>query len=251
MLKKTIIDFTNISSYPSCIFEFVSLILNDGITLKELKGLESYIDDKVDFQKRFHPYYEKYYKEIKLLERKLSDYCIICYHATKVENLNTIRENGIFINRDEYINMLSSFLKKKIESQELFEKSVKKLKEQYDSKYEESDYHICFVLNKSAFNNGYDLYLNNIGGEIARWAFQEDLNDIFNKLCENGIPCIIKFKISFKDIVPCYQIDIVERMITNVLQNELFNRSFRILAEGKTKKKINSNAIVDIIEYIN
>lgn len=179
---------------------------------------------------------------------------IVCYHATKVYDCNQILKKGLQTNDwNRYsISMRETLSHLKVLN---VDEVIKCIHKEYKRKYsiDNRQPQICFFsglqLADGEDSAGYDQFCENIGGELARWALQETLPNVFNTLKNNGDQVIIKFKLPFLDIVDYQKEIILYQFISYYAAKYFWNWDYTVAFDGATNKDVAPDQILEIIQY--
>lgn len=177
------------------------------------------------------------------------------FHASKVLSANDF-EGGLKTNEwTAYSNMMCKTLKKLGATTADIETAKSLIEKEYQRKYTNLDLDpsLCFFsdisLARSENQVGYDQFCENIGGELARWALRDKMPEIYNLLCCNGIPVIVKFILPFRDVVDFHKEKLAYQFIAYYSAQYFWNMPFHIEFDSITTKEVDLNNILEIIKY--
>lgn len=145
---------------------------------------------------------------------------IICFHNTRVLDIDHIKKNGLLFPINGYKERIILDLKKNNIASDIIKmisSSIDNILSNFinDPCMIEKHKQICFYLNINYHNTYYDFY-NNYGGELLKEALKRlSIDDsIKKKILSFGVPCIIKFNSPFNFFEKCKQEDISIYLLT-------------------------------------
>lgn len=202
-----LIDVSDVSTIPvevkDKIYEAFSLLPEDVIdSLKD-----SYASDENVMQSIIGKVYKNL--ENTQLYSQLTDilekYEIVCFHSTKMISKDRVKEYGLSTNEwSKYKSNIIDVYKSLGISKEKIEMALKYLWNTYKDRYLDVGCkpHLCFYSNLSMLETegggaGYDIYCENIGGEMAKIALQNDCKELYSLLKNSGKSFVVKFKIPY------------------------------------------------------
>ena len=200
-----LIDVSDVSTIPvevkDKIYEAFSLLSEDVIdSLKD-----SYASDENVMQSIIGKVYKNL--ENTQLYSQLTDilekYEIVCFHSTKMISKYRVKEYGLSTNEwSKYKSNIIDVYKSLGISKEKIETALKYLWNTYKDRYLDvgCEPHLCFYSNLSMLETegggaGYNIYCENIGGEMAKIALQNDCKELYSLLKNSGKSFVVKFKI--------------------------------------------------------
>lgn len=202
---------------------------------------------------------EKYLKQPKaqwLYERLndiMSQYEIICYHATKVLNKSSILNEGLKVNEIEsYKNYIYDVCSELEFEQENINEIMKSINGTYENKYKLSNPQLCFFTNLSMIDTetpGYEQFCENIGGEWIRDALKRGHRELYKPLQEHGEAVIVKFKMPFQNIIECKKDDALYQIIVHYAGKYFWNKEFSIAFDGVTGQNVPPQNIIKLLPY--
>lgn len=254
--SKMVIDVSRPSTYPA---ELENIIMNYFSKLSEeiktkIKAEE--IEYEVDVRCAIEDYVGPHKAEAlynKLIDI-MKDYEIIVYHSTKALSNSCFMKDGLQPNEwNWYEQTLSKTLKKLGAGEEDLNKAINLIKREYERKYINREPALCFFSDLSLIDDsesaGYEQFCENIGGELARWALKEKEPGIYKVLKDNGEQMIVKFKLSFSDIVWHQQDSILFQFICYVAGKYFWDYTYQVNFDGITKVSVMPEKILEFIPY--
>ena len=180
-------------------------------------------------------------------------YELMCYHATRVGNIDTIWKNGLFADMDKYKKNLTDFLRMKKVSENKIQSALALIDNEYLRKYKDIPHLICFFTNRISLYNdddsyAYDQFCETVGGELANWALENTLPDVLSVLRTNGIPVVVKFKTPLSK-VPNYRKEIIIfQFVSAIAAKHLWNYNYVIETDGSIIGDVPPSDIISVIE---
>ena len=157
-------------------------------------------------EKHFSPTFtEGYYMYQDELIPVFDRYELLCFHATRVPEIDSIRRYGIISDMSQYEERMRSFLKSEQVERDRIEATIESIRHEYTRKYGRNPHQICFFINlKSLYSEdgsaAYDQFYETVGGELAKWALEEKMPDILGILQTKGTPIVVRCAIPFAKI---------------------------------------------------
>lgn len=181
-------------------------------------------------------------------------YNILCYHATRVENINTIKERGLLSSLDDYDQLLSGFLKREGINKGKIEEILESIHCVARRKNYKGIHQICFYINKNDLYNedgsaGYDQFLETIGGELAHWALYNKNPETLSILQTKGIPVVVCFKTPFSRIAYSHKDKVISPFVYNIAAKSIWDFDYEIRADAELVGDVTPENIVEIIPY--
>ena len=178
---------------------------------------------------------------------------IICYHATKLLSLETIRSTGLRTNDwERYSSNIKEALDKGGASATEIEEALRRIKYEKERKDHNGRDRLCYFANTKSFVGdgvaGYDQFCQNVGGELARWALQEDMPNVYKILCNSGKSALVKFSIPFNWVADFEREYIIAHFFYHVASEYLWNYLYEIEFDGNLFKDVPGSSIIEIIE---
>lgn len=194
-----IISVDNPTTFPcgteDLVYKYIDELPPETISkLHDIENGNDYSSPKQIFDKIGAP---NLYDEILPL---FKDCSLLCYHATRVLNENTILNTGLLLND---WNNYSVFLREALEltaiSETDIENALTLIKQEQERKTRDIPPVICFYAS-SFMDNYMEAFCCNVGGEIARWALRDKMPDVFEKLKNIGTPVVVECALPLDDI---------------------------------------------------
>lgn len=214
-----LIDVSDVNTIPvevkNKIYESFSLLPEDIID--NLK--DSYVSDENVMQSIIGKVYKNL--ENTQLYSQLTDilekYEIVCFHSTKMISKDRVKEYGLSTNEwNKYKSNIIDVYKSLGISKEKIEMALKYLWNTYKDRYLDigCEPHLCFYSNLSMLETenggaGYNIYCENIGGEMAKVALQDSCKELYSLLKNSGKSYVVKFKIPYSRISDYRKDDVI------------------------------------------
>jgi hypothetical protein len=113
--------------------------------------------------------------------------------------------------------------------------------------------YICgFSIIEGAQVEGYAEYAQfceSFGGEIARWALEEKMPNVYKILKENGKPVIIKFIAPLRTICSIHMDKVAWQLICYCTVKRYFNCNYTMAFDAAFTESIPGENILDVIQY--
>lgn len=241
-----IIDVNNPATFPTeienLVFNYIDEMPSDAIS--QLNNIENGVTDgspKYYFDKIGAP---SLYDSILPLFKGCS---LRCYHATRVLDEKTILNNGLLLNDwNNYSVILREALELTAIPETDIENAITLAKKEQERKTQDIPPVICFY--SSSFMDCIpETFCCNVGGEIARWALEDKMPDVFEKLKNIGTPVVVECALPLDDIEWPWIEEIVYFIVYFYAEKKLWNRNYTIKFEGRIKRNIKPSEIVRII----
>ncbi len=240
--KLQIIDFLNSDTFPSNLLKLVSDFYNANTEIKKtlLESPHCLADNII-----FNRYYFAQ-NVLKGIEKEIADKTFALYHATRIDNADTILQLGIkCFEKNEYIKYIETVLRVKGVCYFRRKKAIKHLKKTQSDKYCFSlKQNVCFFSNYTGDDTFYTEYCKNIGGELALSAFQDDFPQIFS-LLQSGKPVIVKFESDYASFSSCTKECICKQFFRWASAKCLGFGEQTIEVDGEIEKNITPEHIID------
>lgn len=251
-----LIEMADPSTYPESLhgefIRFVETMSERDVSTVE-KNLEQLDSSNTLYIDGFEPGVEMSAPLYRRFSDILMAYSFVCYHATRVLDVNQIRMNGLLPNSwDSYSARMEKVLA------ELNVPDIPAVMRclcstyKYKSKISANKPEICFFSErKMAGIQGGSVcgkYCQNIGGETADWALRDQKPEVLELLKKHGIGVIVRFEIPFHDFAPSYIRDnVIYRFI--LYYAALYFKGIKYVTQfdGKTNTSIPPDRILDII----
>ncbi|WP_456082462.1 hypothetical protein [Mediterraneibacter sp.] len=191
------------------------------------------------------------------LENILKKYEIVCFHSTKMLSKNRVREYGLNTNEwNKYrANIIDTYERLGV-SRDKIDVAITFLQKAYKERYLDIGClpHLCFYSNLSMLEEtdgsvGYNVFCENIGGELALYALKGNYPNLYKLLKDNGESFVVKFKIPYSKI-SCYRKeDILLHLITYYAGVYFKSKKYNIEFIAETQFDIPQKDILAIIDY--
>lgn len=177
---------------------------------------------------------------------------ILCYHATKVLSVETIKNEGIRINAwEQYSNNVKEALELAGVSSAEIEETLQLIKHEKKRKEPNGRDRLCYFSNPLDFKingPGYYQFCQNVGGELARWALEDYMPDVYKILRDSGERVLVKFSLPFNWIERFEKDDIITLFIYHEVASYLWNYSYDIEFDGNLFRDVPTSSIISIIK---
>ena len=253
------IDVTDEKSFPTdikrIVFEYLSLLSKDI----EKRILENKIDYSVDVRCAIEDYIAPF-KAPALYEKVIAvlDGCsIISYHATKVLDTESVRKNGLHTNTWEwYSKYLEDSLKALSFDEDTRKSALNLVEEEYNRKYlnNRRTAQICFfsgirLLENEDGSAGYEQFCENIGGELARWALEDKMPEVYQVLKNSGTPIIVKVALPYMDLMEFLYESVAYQFVSYYAAKYYWDFEYEIDYDCITDKDVATDKILEIIPF--
>lgn len=166
---------------------------------------------------------EKAAEIFELLRNYLSTCIIRAYHATRIIDDQEIIQDGLHpFELNSYTERIVGVLVGQGISIETGQLISKKIRGFVEWQGRENGY-LSLFNSYRFYEDGYDQFTQNYGGETVRFAIADDHPEVFSLLCEIGIPVIVFCLVNWDDIVPIYQESYIQTVISAVLSKNILN----------------------------
>lgn len=244
----SIIDSSDYNSFPK---EFIKAVIDkvNNMPPSERQELVISNDDNI-IKKYFDINGNNYYWYQNTLIPLMNKYDFICFHSTKIYDENLILDNGLRINEWNIYSktMSDTFFKLKIDK-ETQTKALKYIKKEYDRKIRNPE--ICFFSGLNLISNdytaGYENWCESMGGELASWALEEKMPDVYKLLKNNGEAYYVKFKLKFDKFCNYCKDSILKELLVKVISKEFWNKEYEVRFDGKTLYDVPKENILQLI----
>lgn len=254
-----LIDVSDVSTIPievkNKIYESFSALPEDVID--KLKNCDS--SDENIMLSIIEKFY-RYPKNMQLYSQLtdiLEKYEIVCFHSTKMISKGRVKEYGLSTNEwSKYKSNIIDVYKSLGIAKDKIEMALKYLWNIYKDRYLDAgcEPHLCFFSNLSMLETedggaGYNIYCENIGGEMAKVALQDSCKELYSLLKNSGKSFVVKFKIPYSRILDYRKDDVVFSFISYYAGLYFQKKKYEIGFLGETQYDISSEDILDIIDY--
>lgn len=244
----SIIDSSDYNSFPK---EFIKTIIDKINNMPPVERQKLVIsNDNNIIKKYFDINGSNYYWYQNTLIPLMNKYDFICFHSTKVYDENLILDNGLKTNEwNTYSKTMSdTFFKLKIDKETQTE-ALKYIKNEYDRKIRNPE--ICFFSDLNLISNdyaaGYENWCESMGGELASWALEEKMPDVYKLLKSNGEAYYVKFKLKFDKFCIYCKDSILKELLVKVINKEFWNKEYEVRFDGKTLYDVPKENILQLI----
>ena len=194
--------------------------------------------------------YQMYHDElIPIFDR----YELICYHATRVGSIETLRESGLCSGMDKYEKHLAEFLRTENVPEDQIRLAQELISKEYLRKYHDNRHQICFFTNYISLHDeagscAYDQFYETVGGELANWALENDLPNVWKVLRTKGIPVVVKFKCPFSKVANYQKDSLIFPFVSAIAAKHLWGFDYVIESDGSLIGDVPPSNILSIIE---
>lgn len=244
----SIIDSSDYNSFPK---EFIKTVIDKINNMPPVERQKLVISNDINIIKKYFDINgNNYYWYQNTLIPLMNKYNFICFHSTKVYDKNLILDNGLKINEwNTYSKTMSdTFFKLKIDKETQTE-ALKYIKNEYDRKIRNPE--ICFFSGLNLISNdyaaGYENWCESMGGELANWALEEKMPDVYKLLESNGEAYYVKFKLKFDKFYIYCKDSILKELLVKVISKEFWNKEYEVRFDGKTLYDIPKENILQLI----
>ncbi len=254
MPTKTI-DVTKPETYPYGLFESVQDLIST-IPEERLRTIKNtQIDCENDAFCAIEDYLgcsSQYWFYKKELIPLFSQYNIICYHATRVGDIESIHRKGICSSFYDYLNQLESFLTQQDVTKDEIAAVLDTIKKKYAQKYAIANHSICFFTNPISFHTedrlaGFDQYCETIGGELAYDALLGANPKVLSLLQSTGVPIVIQFRTPFSAVLDHQKYGIIYHFVAYAAVKQIWGYDLTIEPDGAIVGDVKPEDILDII----
>ena len=178
---------------------------------------------------------------------------IVCYHATKLLSPERIKSEGLRTNDwERYSGDIREALEKGGVPAAEIEEALQRIKHEKVRKEHNAQDRLCYFANLINYEvedgPGYDQFCQNIGGELARWALQEYMPDVYKVLRESGESVLVKFSILFNWVADFEREGIIAHFIYHEAAAYLWNNLYDIEFDGNLFRDVPGSYILEIIK---
>lgn len=180
-------------------------------------------------------------------------YELICYHATRVGNIETLLEDGLCSCMDKYEKRLIEFLRIENVPEDQIRLAQELIRKEYLRKYRDNHHQICFFTNYISLHDeegscAYDQFCETVGGELANWALENDLPNVWRVLRTKGIPVVIKFKLPFSMVANYHKDSLIFPFVSAVAAKHLWGFDYIIESDSSLIGDVPPSNIINITE---
>lgn len=182
-----------------------------------------------------------------------NQYDILCYHATRIGTRDSILLNGLRTNMHDYFETLKSFLLSEGVPISRINLALNAIQKEYQRKYKDDPHQLCFFTSLISFRNcdgsaGYDQFCETVGGELAKWALEEQCPDILEILRTKGIPVVVEFTTPFSSIADYHKDSLIFPFVAHVVSKELWELDYLIEADSSLIGEVPPDRILRLID---
>lgn len=176
---------------------------------------------------------------------------LLCFHATRLMDIDVIYKKGLFANSaDKYISLFVQTLRNLNFTEDVISAAAELVKAEYERKYNGRNPQLCFFTPLSSIssdsNTTYNQFCQNVCGELARWALEEKMPDVLQRLSEAGKPVIVEFSLSYSQIPDFYQEIFIKNIIEYYFGLFFWNKKYPIEYSGCTYNDVPSSQIIKV-----
>lgn len=247
---------TKISVYDFSTYTSELIEIRSNIKILSKKEIARFKDE---YDSLFGNLKRNYYKSpfmtqiIHDINDVLSRCDIICFHNTRVTNLNNIIYNGLTYPNKCYCkrvekDMINASVPVNIIKKVIYE--ISKLIRIWEDEPIQKNKQVCFYLSEQ-FENDFSDFYNCFGGELMRQIleFMDLDSDIKEKIKNIGKPVIVKFYYPFSKFEEHKREDIIIGMLAYWIEIDFYsNYSKPFCTDGRLLYEIPSQNIIDIKE---
>lgn len=244
----SIIDSSDYNSFPK---EFIKTVIDKINNMPPVERQKLFFSNDINIIKKYFDINgNNYYWYQNTLIPLMNKYNFMCFHSTKVYDKNLILDNGLKINEwNTYSKTMSdTFFKLKIDKETQTE-ALKYIKNEYDRKIRNPE--ICFFSGLNLISNdyaaGYENWCESMGGELASWALEEEMPDVYKLLKSNGEAYYVKFKLKFDKFYIYCKDSILKELLVKVISKEFWNKEYEVRFDGKTLYDVPKENILQLI----
>lgn len=178
---------------------------------------------------------------------------LLCYHATRVDCIESITRNGIFSDMGKYRKFIASFMKTEGLDDEVIHDAMDLILKEYERKYYGKPHQICFFVNYTSLYDkegyaAYDQFYETVGGELAHWALENKLPTVLSVLQEKGIPVVIKFKIPFSKVAEYHKDSLIFPFVCSIAAKHIWGYNYAIEADSSFIGEVPPCDIIEVIK---
>ena len=179
----------------------------------------------------------------------------LCYHATRITHTTEFDKEGLReFSWNRYEKNLSQFFHEKGLDENAVGEVMDLIRHEEERKYASPGHphRTCFF---TPFSNicssndrlGYDQFIENIGGEIARFALRDKMPEVFSLLKSNGKPVVVKVSVEYRRISEWDKRRILYHFIIATLSRIIWNYNYDLGMDFSVNGDIGPNNILDEI----
>lgn len=174
--------------------------------------------------------------------------CMIrAYHATRIIDAREIIECGLIpIEIGKYTERIESVLSDLGVSLETCKLISKEIRIFVETNGRDSNT-VSLFNSYHLYDDGYDQFTQNYGGETVRFAIKNKHPEVFKLLCDIGSPVVVSCIFDWNDIEPIYQESYIQTVISAVLSKFILNNGNIEESEVRVNGRIAASCIEKII----
>lgn len=250
-----LIDTSRHETFPLIIEETVKTYI-DNLPQDVLKKIVAYpVQYSNDVNCAIEAYISSYKAEYLYQEiLPIMEQCgLIAFHATRLTSREGVYHTGLkAINWSWYGQMISQYLYNCGIYAEDVNKALSLIKQEYDRKYKK--YNPLFLFSSVELVNtkdmiGYGQFCRNIGGELAKWALNDKMPEVYEVLKQGGEPVIIKLWVPFTEIDSHQKNSIIYSFICNSVARYFWNFNYPIHFDCSICSDVTGDRIIEVISY--
>lgn len=235
------------------------------IALRDLPDVdfEAISEAKIQQDYEVTPILERYFSPNKASAERMyydlisvySDYSLLCYHATRITHTVDFSKNGLReFSLCDYEKALLQFLSENQLDGNATKTAMELIRHEVDRKYSRMMYphRTCFFTPFTDFYSsdcrpGYDQFVENIGGEIARFALRDRMPDVFSLLKSNGTPVVVKASVECRKISAWDIRRVIYQFIIAMLAKMIWNYDYTIRTDFSIIGDVEPQNILEVI----
>ena len=248
-----LIDVANTGSFPEesrkTIVDYFRAMPKSVLDELSQHQIKSPRDVKCSLQKLFQSI-----DPLPLIQKINSDLAtakVIFYHATRLISRNDLHPDGIKVPTwEHYKEYLARYLRQHHVSDDEINKALNLILVGHRNKNQPFEtIHFFTPIDMIYMNDdtGFDVYCENIGGELARWALEYKMPHILRLLKDGGEPLILRFILPHKNILSTRRDVMTECFIYHVASKLLWDFNYPICFDAMTQFNIPFSDILEII----
>ena len=176
---------------------------------------------------------------------------LLCFHATRILDIDEIYKKELFTNSVErYVSLFVQTLHNLDFTEEVISTAAKLVKAEYERKYNGRSPQLCYFTPLSSIssdsNTSYNQFCQNVCGELARWALEEKMPAVLQRLSEAGKPVVVEFSLSYYQIPNFYQDMLINNIIEYYFGLFICNKKYPIKYSGCTYNDVPSSQIIKV-----
>lgn len=246
-----LIDVVNVDSYPVELKEVVQHEVD--CCTQEIEDIKNQLtcgtEPVIAFEKQYGCNTRYYWYQSTLIPI-FCKYDIACYHITKALDPERFMQTGLYTNDIvRYCKRLREELHQCGFVTQEQDYIIDLAQQEYKRKHTSLRIHplLFFTSGMDTLKMRYDQFTENIGGELVRWPLEEHNPEMQTRLRHYGKPCVVKFRLPFKEIEAHDHYGIVQQFVYDYLAKSVFNIDYHIAFDAKTSIDIPPEDILEVI----